>query len=80
MNDLTPREMEVVKLIGRGWVRHRIAAHLGVKCSAIVAYCAVIRMKLGVNNDVKIALMAHRLGVVRLEDIDFGESMEVVSE
>ena len=61
---LTPREREVVRRVAAGWSNARIADDLGISVSTASVHVSNILAKLGVENRVEAAALAHRLGVV----------------
>ncbi|MEJ2549098.1 MAG: response regulator transcription factor [Anaerolineales bacterium] len=61
--DLTPREIEVLGLLGRGLDNGEIAAELCVSVQTIKNYVHCIYSKLGVNNRVAAAKIAVQLGL-----------------
>ena len=62
--DLTPREREVLRLVAAGWPNARIADELGISVKTASVHVSNILAKLGVENRVEAAALAHRLGVV----------------
>ena len=60
---LTPREIEVVKLIVEGLRYKEIAAELGLSYETVKTYVGRIRKKLGVSSKTEVAMWAIRNGV-----------------
>ncbi len=60
---LTPREREVLALIGRGFANKRIAAELGVAEKTVKTHVSNVLSKLGVSDRTQAALYASRLGL-----------------
>jgi NarL family two-component system response regulator LiaR len=58
---LTPREREVLALIGRGFANKRIAAELGVAEKTVKTHVGNVLSKLGVSDRTQAALYAARL-------------------
>lgn len=61
--DLTAREREVLRLVAAGWSNARIADELGISAKTASVHVSNILGKLGVDNRVEAAAIAHRLGV-----------------
>jgi two-component system, NarL family, response regulator LiaR len=61
-DDLTPREREVLDLIGRGFSNKRIALELGVAEKTVKTHVSHVLAKLGVSDRTQAALYAARLG------------------
>jgi DNA-binding NarL/FixJ family response regulator len=62
--DLTPRELDVLRLLSRGWDNARIAAALYVGRGTVKHNVATIFGKLGVDNRVQAAVEALRAGLL----------------
>jgi len=61
---LTPREREVLVLIGRGFANKRIALELGLAEKTIKAHVGHVLAKLGVSDRTQAAIAAVRAGLV----------------
>jgi NarL family two-component system response regulator LiaR len=61
---LTPREREVLALIGRGMANKRIARELGIAEKTVKAHVSSVLAKLGVTDRTQAALYAVREGLV----------------
>jgi NarL family two-component system response regulator LiaR len=61
---LTPREREVLELIGGGLSNKRIALELGVSEKTVKAHVGHLLAKLGVADRTQAALYAVRVGLV----------------
>jgi NarL family two-component system response regulator LiaR len=59
--ELTPREQEVLDLIGRGYANKRIAVELGIAEKTVKTHVSHVLAKLGVSDRTQAALYAARL-------------------
>ena len=60
MAQLTDRELDVFRLIGRGLTTREIAAHLSVSNTTVETYVSRIREKLNLDNSARLRLEASR--------------------
>jgi len=60
--DLTPREMEVLRLVAEGLTNYQIARRLGLSVRTVEAHLTHIYAKLGVGSRTEAALLAQRRG------------------
>jgi DNA-binding NarL/FixJ family response regulator len=61
---LTPRQLEVVRLIGRGLTSHEIADELGVRPKTVENYKQRVFVRLGVQNQAHAVARCARLGLM----------------
>jgi two-component system, NarL family, nitrate/nitrite response regulator NarL len=68
VQDLSPRERQVLSLLARGLGNHEIALQLGTGEKNVKAHLTRVFQKLGVRNRVEAALLARTLGVADQAD------------
>ena len=70
---LTPREIEILKMLGRGWTCKRIACYFGVKVTILRStHIYNLLQKTGAKNQTQLAIYAHLHGYASIDLIDFG--------
>jgi DNA-binding NarL/FixJ family response regulator len=62
---LSPRELEVVRALARGWTNAEIAAELFVSVATVKTHVANVAAKLAARNRVEIAVWAWEHGLLR---------------
>jgi DNA-binding NarL/FixJ family response regulator len=65
---LTPRELEVLELLGHGRDPRGIAKDLGVSLNTCRGYVKAVLAKLGVHSQLEAVVVATRAGLIRLGD------------
>ncbi|WP_460491398.1 response regulator [Dactylosporangium cerinum] len=63
-DSVTPRETEVLTLVGRGLSNHEIAAHLTISVATAKAHVARLLAKLGTRDRVQLVIRAYEFGLV----------------
>jgi DNA-binding NarL/FixJ family response regulator len=65
LSDLTERELEIVRLVARGFANAEIGRTLFLSESTVKTYVSRLLGKLGVHDRVQIAILAYESGLVR---------------
>ena len=65
---LTPRELEVLRLMALGWENEYIAAELEVTLHTVRSHVANLRRKLNAKSRFEAVMTATRLGILSLGD------------
>ena len=64
LEQVTAREREVLALVGRGMSNHEIARSLSLAEGTVKAHVSAILLRLGLDNRVQAAVLAHEAGLV----------------
>lgn len=70
LDDLTPRERDVLRCIGMGWNDARIAPHLHITPATVRSHTANLLSKLKLRDRTHAALFAVKRGLVALDEIE----------
>lgn len=65
VDGLSPREQEIMALLGEGLSNAEIAARLFLSVATVKEHVSAVLLKLGVGNRVQAAVLAHQVGLVQ---------------
>ena len=65
VEQLTSRERQVLTLVGQGLSNQEIARSFSLAEGTVKAHVSAILLRLGLNNRVQAAVLAHEAGLVR---------------
>ncbi len=77
---LTPREMEILKLITKGYSNKEIARELGISRQTVKNHMSAILRKLAVNDRTQAAVLALKRGWISLAELEEREGQEKKSD
>jgi DNA-binding NarL/FixJ family response regulator len=69
-NQLTKKEMQILKMIGVGKTPHEIANKLTITHTTVRCHLTTIYQKLGVHDRTNACLYALKSGIVSLDDLE----------
>jgi len=64
MEDLTPREKQVITLLLKGYTNKEIGMELGITANSVKKYLQIIYQKLGVRTRLEAALLILKEGLL----------------
>jgi NarL family two-component system response regulator YdfI len=70
LNELTPREIAVLKFAARGMTNKDIAIRLGLSVRSVKANFTNLYLKLGVASRTEAVSMALKVGTITLDDLN----------
>lgn len=68
VDELTPREREVLKLVARGLSNSEVATHLDLSAATVKTHVARILAKLGLRDRVQAVVVAYEVGLIEPGD------------
>lgn len=69
LNDLTPRELKILKLVANGLSNKEIAVKMGLSLRGVKANLTVIYIKLGASSRTEATAVALKSGILSLDDL-----------
>jgi DNA-binding NarL/FixJ family response regulator len=69
VDDLGPRETEILRLIASGWTTDQIATSLNLSTKTVHNYHYQIKSKIGARTDAHLVWLAMAAGIVTLEGV-----------
>ncbi|MGQ9674366.1 MAG: response regulator transcription factor [Chloroflexota bacterium] len=69
LNDLTPRELKILRLVAGGYSNKEIATRMGMSLRGVKAVLTVIYMKLGASSRTEATAVALSSGILSLNDL-----------
>ena len=66
---VNPRELEVVKLVGKGWHNKKIAVELGISERTVQAHITNLDAKLKTHNRVSLVVLLVKAKLIKLDEI-----------
>jgi DNA-binding NarL/FixJ family response regulator len=70
VDDLGPRETEILRLIASGWTTDQIATSLNLSAKTVHNYHYQIKSKIGARTDAHLVWLAMAAGIVTLEGVE----------
>ncbi len=70
VSEMTQRELEVLAQLAEGHQPKQIARHLGITLTTCRGYIKAIFQKLGAHSALEAVILAHRFGVINLDEPD----------
>lgn len=74
-DELTPGELVVLRLLARGYLMDQIAEKLNIKNYTVRQHISHMLQKLNLPNQICLVIWAHKTGVAKLWEINFGKEV-----
>jgi len=69
LDDLGPRETEILRLLASGWTAETIASALNLSVKTVRNYHYQIKSKVGARNDAHLVWLAFSAGIIHVNDV-----------
>lgn len=76
--NVTPREIDIIRLAARGWDNARIARGLCIAVQTVRNHMKCIFDRTGCSSRVQVVMMALQEGLIRLDDVELDEPRPIL--